>query len=187
MKTFKEYLAESKKVYSFKIKVAGELPEKFQEDLKTRLEVCKVITFEKVAKTPIQKSPLDFPTESNSEVHVFEVVCEYPITSPELAAKIKETGLREECFRVRGSEEPGEIEQDLFSLEPSGEALLDDTQYKEGDKVNHKDYFGADFNKSFLKDLTKAAKARKKETGEGEYKLPKGKTDKAGTKSALGS
>ena len=37
MKTFKEYLAESKKVYSFKVKVAGELPEKFQETLKTHL------------------------------------------------------------------------------------------------------------------------------------------------------
>jgi hypothetical protein len=30
MKTFKEYLAEGKKVYDFKIKVAGELPENFQ-------------------------------------------------------------------------------------------------------------------------------------------------------------
>jgi len=38
MKTFKEYLTESKKVYSFKIKVAGEVPEKFEENLKSRLD-----------------------------------------------------------------------------------------------------------------------------------------------------
>ena len=31
MKPFKEYLAESKKVYNFKVKVAGELPESFQD------------------------------------------------------------------------------------------------------------------------------------------------------------
>jgi hypothetical protein len=34
MKTFKEYLTESKKVYNFKIKVAGDLPEDFEKNLK---------------------------------------------------------------------------------------------------------------------------------------------------------
>jgi hypothetical protein len=48
MKTFKEYLVENKKIYSFKIKVAGDVPEKFQEALKSRLDSCKVMTFEKL-------------------------------------------------------------------------------------------------------------------------------------------
>ena len=187
MKTFKEYLAESKKVYSFKVKVAGELPEKFQENLKARLDRCKLVTFEKVSTTPIQETPLDFPELTNMEVTVFEVVCEYPITSPELVNEIKEIGISENCFRVRGSNEPTEQEQILATAEPSGEALLDDATYKEGGKIKHKDYFGDDFNKSFLKDLEKTAKARKKENGEGEYKLPKHKEDKAGAKSAMGS
>ena len=38
MKTLKDYLSESKKAYSFKIKVAGELPENFQDTLKKSLE-----------------------------------------------------------------------------------------------------------------------------------------------------
>jgi hypothetical protein len=187
MKTFKEYLAESKKVYSFKVKVAGELPEKFQESLKSKLESCGIVTLEKMSTTPIQKVPLDFPNSPNSEVHIFEVVLEYPITAPEISVKVKELGLKEECFRIRGSGEPSELDQLLADNEPSGEALLDDTEYKEAGKVKHKDYFGDDFNKSFLKDLTKAAKDRKKEGVGAEYKLPKAKTDKSGAKSALGS
>ena len=187
MKTFKEYLAESKKVYSFKIKVAGELPEKFQEGLKARLDRCKVVTFEKQSTTPIQKVPLDFPTLENKEVTVFEVICEYPITAPEIAVDIKNMGLDEDCFRVRGSSEPSEIEQILADTEPAGEALLNDSQYKETADVKHKDYFGDDFNKGFLKDLSKAAKDRKKDGVQTEYKLPKAKTDKAGAKSAMGS
>lgn len=187
MKTFKEYLAESKKVYSFKIKVAGELPEKFQEGLKSRLDRCKVVTFEKQSTTPIQKVPLDFPTLENKEVTVFEVICEYPITAPEIAVDIKNMGLDEDCFRVRGSSEPSEIEQILADTEPTGEALLNDSQYKETADVKHKDYFGDDFNKGFLKDLSKAAKDRKKDGVQTEYKLPKAKTDKAGAKSAMGS
>jgi hypothetical protein len=188
MKTFKEYLTESKKVYSFKIKVAGELPEKFQEGLKQRLERCKVVTLEKVATTPIQKLPLDFPELENKEVTVFEVITEYPITGPEISLDIKNMGLDEACFRVRGSNEPTEAEQVLADAEPSGEALLDEVDMdKSAGKVKHKDYFGDEFNKSFLKDLAKAAKDCKKEGVQIEFKLPKGKTDKAGTKSALGS
>ena len=188
MKTFKEYLTESKKVYSFKVKVAGEVPEKFQEGLKARLGRCGALTVSKVSSTPIQESPLDFPELKNMEVTVFEVVCEYPVTSPEIVSDIKNMGLDEACFRVRGSNEPTEQEQVLANAEPSGEAFLDETDMDKGNtKIKHKDYFGDEFNKSFLKDLSKAAKDRKKEGINTEYKLPKGKTDKAGTKSALGS
>ena len=61
MKTLKEYLTESKKVYDFKVKVAGDVPESFQENLKTALERCKVLKLEKISTTPIQSLPLDFP------------------------------------------------------------------------------------------------------------------------------
>ena len=93
MKSFKEYLTESKKVYSFKVKVAGEVPEKFQEGLKTRLGRCGAIKVDKLTTTPIQETPLDFPDLKNMEVSVFEVICEYPITSPEIVADIKNMGL----------------------------------------------------------------------------------------------
>ncbi len=186
MKTFKEYLAESKKVYSFKVKVAGELPEKFQEALKSRLECCKVLTLEKVNTTPIQKLPLDFPNKENMEVTVFEVVTEYPITSPEISTQVKAIGIDEDCFRVRGSNEPSEVDQLLVDNEASGESLLDEVDLDKGaGKIKHKDYFGDDFNKSFLKDLSKASKARTKDGFQTEYKLGKQKTEKAGSTSPM--
>ena len=188
MKTLKEYLAESKKNYSFKIKVAGELPESFQDSLKQSLDRCKVVKLEKIKTTPVQALPLDFPTMKNVEVHMFEVWCEYPITAPEISNDLKLLGLKEACFRVRGSMEPTEQEQVTQNdiLNPDG--LLNDSSYKEGINVKHKDYFGDDFNKSFLKDLEKSAKQKKKDqTGPTEYKLPKAKEDKLGLKSAIGS
>lgn len=187
MKTLKEYLTESKKIYNFKIKVAGELPEDFQENLKTSLDRCKVVKLEKMSTTPIQALPLDFPTMKNCEVHIFEVICEYPITAPEITADLKNLGLVEECFRVRGSSEPSEYEQILSQEEPSGKAMLEEPTMEVG-KIKAKDYFGDDFNRSFLKDLEKTAKQKKKEeSGPSEYKLPKAKQDKAGLKSAMGS
>jgi hypothetical protein len=169
MKTFKEYLAEGKKTYNFKIKIAGDLPESFQNNLKASLDRCKVIKLEKTGTTPIQSSPLDFPTKENCEVHMFEVICEYPITSPEISVDVKAAGITEDCFRVQGSDE------------------IIETETAEVVNVKHKDYFGDDFNKGFLKDLSKTAKDRKKEGVQTEYKLPKAKIYKTGAKSALGS
>jgi hypothetical protein len=188
MKSFKQYLTENQKVYSFKVKVAGDLPEKFQEGLKTRLDRCKVLTIEKVTTTPIQKLPLDFPNMENKEVHIFEVVCEYPVTAPEISQDIKNMGIDESCFRVRGSGEPTEEDQVMLDSDTNKEALLSETDLdKNSGKIKHKDYFGDDFNKSFLKDLEKSAKARKKDQGQIEYKLPKAKIDKSGAKSPMGS
>jgi hypothetical protein len=187
MKSFKEYLAESKKVYSHKIKVAGELPEGFADQLKSRLDRCKIVTFENLGTTPIQKFPLDFPEARNMEVTVFEVVCEYPITPPEIANEVKTLGITENCFRIRGSSEPSEIDQITAGEFLTDKTLLGDSQYKEEVEVKQKEYFGNDFNKGFLKDLEKAAKERRKEGGGKEYKLPKAKEDKTGQKSAMGS
>ena len=97
-------------------------------------------------------------------------------------------GLDEDCFRVRGSGEPSEVEQALNKEIINPDGLLTDSQYKEAPNAKHKDYFGDDFNKGFLKDLEKSSKQRKKEsTGPQEFKLPKAKEDKAGLKSAMGS
>ncbi len=185
MKPFKEYLAESKKTYPFRLKVAGELPENFVTDLKDCIGKANPTIVEK-SKTPIQATPLDFPELSNVEIHTFEVICEYPITAPEIAEHVK-WYVPEANFRVRNGGDTGDMEHNTADMEPSGKALLDDAQYKEASKVNTKDYFGDDFNKGFLKDLAKAAKDRKKEGVQTEYKLPKAKQDKAGAKSAMGS
>jgi hypothetical protein len=187
MKNFKDYLTESKKMYSFKVKFAGELPEGFKENFKTRLERCGVKTFEQTGKTPIQSLPLDFPEMTNSEVTMFDVVFEYPVTAPEIAKELTEMNMNPNSFRVRGAGEPSEEEQVQVAEEPSGKAVLDDANYAETGKIKHKDFFGDEFNKGFLKDLQKLAKERNKEEGKGEYKLPKAKQDKAGAKSALGS
>ena len=194
MKTFKEYLSESKKTYSFKVKVAGELPENFAEHLKARLEGRGIMQFEQLKTTPVQELPLDFPQLKNVEVHIFDVMTEYPLTAPELEKEITEMNCCDsENFRVRNSASPSEIDQITAGDKDYEGALLHDNEYKEAGKVKHKDYFGDDFNKSFLKDLSKQSKERRKELGHDKLKadvyqdVPKIKTDKAGVKSPVGS
>jgi hypothetical protein len=170
MKTFKEYLAESKKLYSFKIKVAGPLPEGFEGGLSTRLGRCKVKDFVKETTTVVQALPLDFPQLKNMEVSIFSVMCEYPITAPEIKSEILMMGLPEAHFRVKNAADPSEEAQAMIGSSLTDTDLLTDDKYKEAAKVKHKDYFGADYNRSFLKDLEKTSKQRKKDLGQKDVK-----------------
>ena len=106
MKSFKDYLVESKKTYSFKVKIAGDLPKKFESTLKTALEKWGVSNISK-STTPVQKVPLDFPEKENMEVHIFEVTLEYPVTDQILHAFIAEkTEIFPSCLKVRNSNDP---------------------------------------------------------------------------------
>jgi len=195
MKTYTQYLSEAKKTYSFKVKVAGDLPESFADDLKARLENRGIMQFEQMKTTPVTEVPHDFPTLKNMEVHIFDVMTEYPITTSEIEKEIFEM----ECceagyYKVRNSASPTEIDQITMGSKADYEgALLHDNEYKDGMNVKQKDYFGDDFNKGFLKELSKEAKARKKELGHDKLKAdvyqdtPKLKQDKAGVKSPVGS
>lgn len=80
MKSFKDYLTESKKTYEFKIGVAGELPEEFADHMESALEKFGVIKVTSGKKTPIQERPLDFPQLENMEVTYFEAEVSYPTT-----------------------------------------------------------------------------------------------------------
>jgi hypothetical protein len=112
MKRIKDYLIESKKTYDFKIKIAGDLPEKFESTLKTALEKYSVSNMSK-SKTPIQKVPLDFPNSQCSEVHIFEISLDYPEISPILRNYIVEkTGIDQASIVVRSPNEPTEEYQD---------------------------------------------------------------------------
>jgi hypothetical protein len=195
MKTFKEYLTESKKTYSFKVKIAGDLPEGFADELKARLEGRGIMQFEQMKSTPVVELPHDFPELKNMEVHMFDVMTEYPLTTTEIEKEIFEMDCCQAgYYKVRNSASPTEIDQITAGSNVDYEgALLHDNEYKDGVKVKHKEYFGDDFNKGFLKELSKEAKERKKELGTDKLKAdvyqdtPKLKQDKAGVKSPVGS
>jgi len=180
MKTFKEYLSENQKSYPFRLKIAGDVPENFIKDLKDCIGKANPTIVEK-SSTPIQSVPLDFPELTYLPVTTFEVVCEYPITAPELQEHVKWL-VPESHFRVRNGGDASEVEHNTADMDPSGKSML---QEPYNDKIKHKDYFGDDFNKGFLKDLQKTSKQRTKDGFNTEYKISKQKADKAGTVSPI--
>jgi hypothetical protein len=112
MKSFTEYLTESKKTYHFVVRIAGELPENADEKLNSLVERFSKVSVSKAKRTPIQETPMDFPNLNNVEVHTWEVEVNYPTT-----AQVMEEYLADNCgvpranIRVRKPGDPVEIDQ----------------------------------------------------------------------------
>jgi hypothetical protein len=158
MKSFIDYLTESKeeKKYSFKIKIAGDLPENCEDVMETALQKYQVAKFAKTKTTPIQAKLRDFPTMENAQVTVFDVDLEYPTTSQVLVNYMAEqTGLSLDCIRVRSPLEEAESELNVeHADEKDGKAMLTQDYTKE----NNQNIVGDKGVSNFLKELAKARK-----------------------------
>ena len=165
MKTFKEYLSESKKQYDFRVKVAGDFTTEQEDTLKTLLGRYSLSGFKKTAKTPIQELPLDFPQVKNCEVSIYEVSVDYPTTQHELTEYLTaELGVNKQNLVVRKPGEPTEEYQ--TPVEPREGALLDDPDYKEASNAQFEDYYGDKYNTGFVKELNDILKLQRKARGE---------------------
>ena len=110
---FEKFLAEAKKVYPFKIGIAGELPEGCEDMLKTCLEKYGINNISSGKKTPIQERPLDFPQLQNMEVTYFETELNYPTTTQVLQEYLGQCcGIDQSYIIVRNPMEPQEQYQE---------------------------------------------------------------------------
>jgi hypothetical protein len=165
MKSFKDYLTESKKQYDFKIKIAGDFTAEQEDGLKSALDKYAVSGFKKAGKTPIQTLPLDFPQVKNCEVNIYEVILDYPTTQFELTEYISNCcNISKSHLAVR---RPGEPSEEYQHDEPKREgALLNDPNYKEAGNPQFEDYYGDKYNTGFVKELNDILKLQRKERGE---------------------
>jgi len=121
MSTFKQYLAESKKVYSFKVKIAGEVDKKIVEHMKVALSKFDCASVSKPKRTPITETPLDFPEQKYNFVNIFDVSCNYPTSPVEMASYLAEKlRIQACCIKVQTEGEDLEQNQNLQSYKRIG-------------------------------------------------------------------
>jgi hypothetical protein len=168
MKSFEEYLTESKKTYQFKIKVAGDLSEDFSSKLNSAMEKFSVVKLSKGKRTPIQEVPLDFPNLKNSTVTVFELEVTYPTTPQVLEAYLSQVcSVNPSRVVVRTANSPSEEYQKHMtdkSTQIIGEV--------EEDIPGGQDMVGEKRISSFLKDLASVSKEVKDQPKEKASPMP---------------
>ena len=156
MKTFKTYLTESDRTYNFRIKMAN-MPEKEVIDrLETVLEKYELKSISKAKKTPIQEHPMDFQTLNNAEVYIMDVELSYPSTADQLYHYISEVvGVPQSHLVIINKDHPEEIAREEKAKESDEEyaSKLEDSDYKDGDKVKAEDHSGDKYNENMLKKI----------------------------------
>lgn len=153
MKSFKQYLTESKKVYEFKVKIAGEIDKDAASKIKLGLSQYQVESCSAGKRTPIQESPKDFPEHKNVNVTVFDVCLSYPTNSVMVRESIAQAlGLKICCVKVRNLKEEEEDLLNHSNDEISKESMLT-SEYAAS---NNQSEVGEEQKMSLLKTLTKA-------------------------------
>jgi len=90
MKSFAEYLTESEKTYFFKVSVAGEIPEGFEDTMESSLQKFALKNITAGKRTPIQEQPMHFPNLQNMEVTHYDIELSYPTTNQVLEQYISQ-------------------------------------------------------------------------------------------------
>jgi hypothetical protein len=195
MKSYKEYLVENKKTYSFKVKIAGECPKDCGGLIKSALSQFDVASVSSGKSTPITAQQHEFPEHKNIEITIFDVVTNYPATNKQVQDKISHVigkGLND--IRVRNEVEEREIEINHKHDEKTGRALVG-TQYEASD---NQDKVGVKYAMNFLKELEKNKLELEEIKGVNDQLFPKAapykeqkeqsrSTEKSGMKSPVGT
>ena len=162
MKTFKEYLIESRKTYDFRIKIAGDLEAGVEKTMKTALEKFGVESYKKQGKSVVQEHPLDFPELKNEALNIFDTSLNYPINAEGLRDYLGDyLGINYTHLKVRKPNEPTEEYQ--APKEGAYETRLTDAEYKDAPKIKGEEHYGDQYNMSMLKALMDADTGPKKD------------------------
>ena len=152
MKSFKQYLTESKKEDKFRIKDAGTLTDSQIDRIEMALGKYSVLDMSKPKTTPIQEHPMDFQTLKNSEVSIVEVTVDYPSTVQVLRNELTEyAGIPGSHLVVINADHPEEVarEENAKKGDEEYEALLDSDLPESKDEPT----FGDEYNENMLKEL----------------------------------
>ena len=175
MKTFKEFLLEANKTYAIRIKVAGDLPENFEANLKDCMGKYESISVKKVGATPIQEHPHEFPRLKNKEVTIYDVEAQYPMPFAVIEQVLAEKfGMAQDHIRVKLPTDQTEIE-----VEVPETARLDDVEYKDAPDQEVK--YGDKYNMTMFKELmSMRSEDHKPEGATGEvYTMPEDENNKS--------
>jgi len=84
MKNFQAYLAESERVYNYRIKFIGDAPANFLDDLKEKLKQFDPQKIGDTKETPVIPRSTDFPSFPNERVTMMDVEFRYPAIEPQI-------------------------------------------------------------------------------------------------------
>lgn len=134
MKSLKQYITESVKLYDYTIKVAGEVDKNFLDlfchNLKEKFDAVDI---SKPSTTPIQKDPYGFPDLRNQSITIIKANFRYPATEPMIQQIAQLLGYNVNMVRAVQTNYNDSInsEANAYANEASHSPLLNHTELEE--------------------------------------------------------
>jgi hypothetical protein len=154
MKKFNEYLAESQRVYNYRIKIVGDVPSGFIKALEEKLKQFDPAKISAVKTAPVQVNPADFPAYSNERVSHMDVEFRYPAIEPQIQQIAQLLGLDPNRIRMLTVPYEDSMNKERTDVEEQNQDLLTDTDYPAPDtqqKALSKDYATGPYDHAVLK------------------------------------
>jgi hypothetical protein len=187
MKHFKDYLAESERVYNYRIKIVGDVSTEFMSQLKQKLDQFDPVKIGSQKSTPVQMSPADFPKFSNDSVTSFDVEFRYPAIEPQIKQLAQILGLDPNRIIMQTVPFDDSMDKERKNVENQNKNLLADTDYPAPDadqKALSKDYSTGPYDHAVLKNAYRSdftIAGEKTKPAETTNSLPMGKTSPMST------
>ena len=152
MKSFKDYLTESKKIYEFKVKIAGDCPKDCASQIKLALAQFHPTGVSAGKRTPIQERHSEFPEHKNVNMTVFDVTTDYPATNRQLHDMLtSHLGMPASTIKVANMAEEHEHEINHANDKRTHTAVGGTEQ----EPSNHSDMVNDAYKMKFLQELGK--------------------------------
>jgi len=167
MKSFKQYLQESKQSYKFRVKLACEPSSEQMDKIEGHLTKYDVESISAPKKLMLQSAPYDFPQLRGYEIHVVEFTTARPVSAYQVGIELQNIiGLGDGMLKVRSEHEPLEKqEMEADGVDDEGRpVLLADADYSEAEKIDGADYYGDKYNTKFVQELLALRKTKEKES-----------------------
>lgn len=177
MKNFKEYLAESERVYEYRIKFVGDVPADMLSALKEKLQQFDVVKFGTPKTTPVQAKPADFPAYDNDRVTSIDVTFRYPAIDAQIRQLVQLLGGDPNKVLMQTVPYADSMSTEKKKIDDQPESLLADTDFPADDaeqKALIKDYSAEPHDHAVLQNAYKST-----------FTVAGGKTPKAQTTNDL--
>lgn len=154
MKNFKDYLAESERTYSYRIKFVGDAPAEFLKMLEEKCKQFDPVKFGKAKTTPVQLKPADFPKYENDRVTSLDVEFRYPAIEPQIKQLAQLLGFDPNRIIMLTTPYENSLDVEKEKIEAENKDLLTDTDFPAPDAEQQalkKDYSAEPHDHAVLK------------------------------------
>ena len=187
MKHFRDYLIESERTYSYRIKFAGDVPSEFLKAFEGKLEQFDPVKIGDPKTTPIQARTPDFPAFENERVTTLEVEFRYPAIDAQIRQIAQLMGMDPNRVLMQTPNYSDNNQEEREKIEDQNQELLADPAYPAPDKKQKalsKDYATGPYDHAVLKNAYRSdftIAGEKTKPAETTNDLPQGNTSPMST------